>query len=295
MLGGVLLNIYYELLKYGKVLEKIYLKDYTTIKVGGMARYLFYPTNIKNLQKALKYLKKIKYPSFILGMGSNILATDDFHDLVIIKLDHLSSEFIINNELLKISSNYKLSNATKKLNHLGYGNFLGFSLIPASIGGAIKMNASCYGNTISDTLVKIITINKNGKIKIYHKEDLHFKYRKLLLEEIILYSFFKLYSQSDLNTLEESISIKKKSTQVYDYPSFGSVFKNGEIKSYQLIKDTNMQGVKIGGAMFSLKHANFIVNLGEAKAKDIFTLIKMVQKKVYYQYKVNLNLEVIIL
>ena len=157
------------------------------------------------------------------------------------------------------------------------------------------MNASCYGNTISDTLVKIITINKNGKIKIYHKEDLHFKYRKLLLEEIILYSFFKLYSQSDLNTLEESISIKKKSTQVYDYPNFGSVFKNGEIKSYQLIKDTNMQGVKIGGAMFSLKHANFIVNLGEAKAKDIFTLIKMVQKKVYYQYKVNLNLEVIIL
>lgn len=160
------------------------------------------------------------------------------------------------------------------------------------------MNAGAHGSEISELFISARTIDNNGEIKFYKRSDINFSYRDSSFpkEEILLDAKFKLIkgSQVQINQKKKDVSIKRKASQPLSYKSAGSIFKNpsSKIAAGYLIDQAGLKGLRIGDAEISQKHANFIINHGNAKASEIINLIKIMQNKVKNKFDIKLELEV---
>ncbi len=282
--------------EYGEIIKNANLKDYNTYKIGGICKYLIKPYNIECLKKLIEYLKENNLKYFILGKGSNVILPDSIFSGVVILLSNIN-KIEINNDIVYAEAGITLNNLINTLinnNLKGLENLYG---IPGTLGGAIVQNAGANKVTISDYLVDV-TYLEDGIIKTLKKEDCNFKYRSSNFKndknKIILSCTFKLdyANKSDMEkTIKENL-LKRKNTQPLEYPNAGSVFKNLDtISAGKLIEDNNLKGYHINDAYISEKHANFIINKGNATSQDIKDLINYIKKTIKEKENIDLELE----
>jgi len=282
--------------KYAEVLENVDLKNYNTYKIGGKARFIIKPYNVKNLIKLIKYLKDKNIKYLVLGKGSNVILPDKDYNGAIILLDNLN-EIKINENEVEVQSGIILTKFINILINNNLGGLENLYGLPGTLGGAIHGNAGCYGGTISDHLVSV-TYLENDCIKTLNKENCEFLYRDSIFKhdknKIILSAKFKLVKKDKIimqNTVKTNL-IKRKNTQPIECHSAGSVFRNPtNLSAGKLIEESGLKGKNINDAEISTKHANFIINKSNATSEDIKELINLTKETIKDNYKIDLILE----
>ena len=283
------------------VLKNELLKNHTTFGVGGPAKIMVYPKSIQDLIKIIEYSNKSNLKIYFIGSGSNILASDKGFKGIIITLKKALNKIDFFDNEIYVQAGAMLGTMVKKSISKGYSGLESLIGVPGTVGGALIMNAGAHGSEISELLITARTINDFGKIKTYKKDDLIFSYRNssIPIDEILIDAKFKIIKGHKKNILikKEEVSMLRKNTQPLRFRSAGSIFKNPSTKiaAGYLIDKVGLKGLRIGDAEISKKHANFIINHGNAKSKDILSLIEIMKNKVKEKYKINLELEIKIL
>lgn len=280
----------------GKVLVNEKISNYTTYRVGGKVRCIVYPKGERELIELVNLLKSKNIKYFTLGNGSNVLFSDEMYDGVIIKLDNFN-RIEINDNKIYVEAGYpliKLSNVAVK-NGLAGLEFA--SGIPGTVGGALFMNAGAYGEDMSK-IVKSARVLVDGEIKEFSNEELQFSYRTTMLQDHLDYVCVSVnleLKKGDSEELQNIVDLRReqrRATQPLNYPSAGSVFRNPTgMYAGKIIEDLGLKGFTIGKATVSPKHANFIVNMGNAKASDIKNIIDYIKLKAKAKYNIKLHVE----
>lgn len=293
------MNIVREIkdLKCGKVLENVNLIKYNTYKVSGVAKYMVFPGNEKELIKLLEFVRKNNIKYKILGNGSNVIFNSSGFDGVIIKLDEFN-KLDINDTIIKVGAGYSLMKLALKTCKLGLSGLEFATGIPGTVGGAVYMNAGAYKSDMGYIVSEVRVLTPDLKIKTLYNKDLQFKYRTSFLQKnkdyICLSAklVLKKGNKDEIMSIIEERKQRRLLSQPLEFPSAGSVFRNPDNAfAGQLIEECGFKGKKIGGAEVSEKHANFIINAGGATGEDIKTLIKEVQDKVKEKFDIELKVE----
>ncbi len=286
--------------EYGEILENVSLKKYNTYNIGGNARYIIKPYNVGKLIELIKFLKENNYKYFVLGKGSNVILPDVDYDGVVILLDNLNKVSINKNTVIA-ETGIPLTLLINKLIDNNLGGLEKLCGIPGTLGGAVVGNAGCNGSTISDFIISI-TYLENNIIKTIKKEDCNFKYRSSIFKgnkNIIVLSVKFILINMNKDEMKEIVKTnmtKRKNSQPLEYPNAGSVFKNPtDMSAGKLIEDANLKNYHINDAYVSDKHANFIINKGNATKKDIVNLINFIKQEIKRIYDIDLELEQIII
>ena len=290
-------NIIYEL--QSKIKSKI-LFDYdmgksTWFRAGGKAKGYVTINNLKDLKTIISYVDKIKY--FIIGVGSNLLVRDPGYDGLIIKLGKNFNKIKIKNNILSVGAGVMDINLAKFAAKNSIKDFEFFIGIPGTIGGAVKMNAGCYGSQTSDNLKRVLTLNSKGKLGYVNADELKLKYRssKIAEKSIILKAdfFFNYSSYDEIIKKNNQIKLKRERSQPLKEKTSGSTFKNPQGKfAAELIEKAGCKNMKVGDASVSNVHANFIINNGNATALDIEMLGNKIIKKVKNDFGITLEWEI---
>jgi UDP-N-acetylmuramate dehydrogenase len=290
-------EIYKELkkLKSLSVYKNEPLSRHTTIKTGGPADILLVPKNIETLQEALNITRGIK--KYIIGNGSNILVADKGVNGIVIKIAGGMNDFENNGRFVTAGAGILLQNLIHRHTLLGLSGLEYAAWVPAALGGAIATNMGAFGHDIGSLIEYVDIIDESGKREKLCRSDISFSYRKSNIRNCIITSvMLKLtYKRKHVikRMIKEFIS-KRRELQPISVPSAGSVFKNPkDVPAGKLIDMAGCKGLRIGGAEVSKKHANFIINLGDAKSGDIIKLINKVRSIVKSKFNVNLELELI--
>ena len=286
-----------EKLNIGDVIENPSLKKYTTYKAGGNALAIVIPDDTKGLITLLKFLRKKKIKHKILGNGSNLIFSDSLYNGILIKLDNFNKlEF--NDNYVTVGAGYSLQKLSLRTARMGLTGLEFASGIPGTIGGAIFMNAGAYKMDMGYITTTVKVLDPNLEVKILTNQDLDFHYRSSFLQEAKNYICLEatlLLRHGDRDAIIEVIKDRKErriSSQPLDYPSAGSVFRNPKDDfAGRLIEEAGYKGYRIGDAMVSLKHANFIVNMGNASGDDIKKLINEIKSAVKKKYNIDLKVE----
>ena len=284
-------------LHLGKVLINEKISNYTTYRVGGKARAICYPKGEEELIKLVCLLKERNIKYFVLGNGSNVLFSDLMYDGIIIKLDNFN-KISIHDNIITVGAGYplvKLSNDAMRNSLIGLEFANG---IPGTVGGAIFMNAGAYGEDMSKIVESVRVLTSEGEIQEFNNEQMKFSYRTSLLQEHLDYVCIGAKLKLDCGNKEEIEKImterreQRRASQPLNYPSAGSVFRNPPgMYAGKLIDDMGLKGYTVGKAMVSPKHANFIVNTGNAKAADIKKIIDLIKQKALIKYGIKLRVE----
>jgi len=276
------------------------LKKYTSFKVGGPSDIFLIPGTITALKKVLKTIKHGELPFFILGKGSNVIASDNGFRGIIIYTGKLNNIKIKENTL-KAECGVTLNSIAEKALNSSLSGLEFVSGIPGSLGGALYMNAGAYGKEIKDIIVSILTLDYNGLENKLTKDELDFNYRHSILQVNPLIAVeatleLKPGIRKKILSTMKTLKNKRKTQQPLSLPSAGSTFKrpSGNYAG-SLIEKAGMKGARVGGAQVSKKHAGFIINLGNATARDICDLIRIIQDKVYTISGIKLEVEPILI
>lgn len=282
----------------GKVKENELLSKHTTMKVGGPADCLVEPDSLKALEQIIHYVKSNDLPFRVIGRGSNLLMSDEGIRGVVIKLGKGMNELTINGTMVTVGAGYPLVPLATIISKKGLSGFEFAGGIPGSVGGAVYMNAGAHGSDIAAILKKARILYPNGDLKWLDKADMGFDYRTSILQVeggICVEAEFDLET-GNANEITESMQSYKDyrhSTQPYDMPCAGSIFRNPlPHHAGKLVDDAGLKGYKMGGAQISELHGNFIVNAGEAKANDVLALIEFIKNSIRNKYQVALHTEI---
>jgi len=284
----------------GVVLKEVSMKRYTSMKVGGQAAYLTYPADEADLAAALQFVKDEGMQYRFLGNGTNVIVSDRGLNAALIRITrmkHIHYTKTKDGAVVDISGGVSLRAFIKDLAEKGLSGLEKLYWIPGTVGGGIKMNAGSFGQSISDTLEEIKIIDEKGSLSKIGKDHFRFGYRASLVHptDCVVSARFALKNRNKEEILQDMDYVynERKNRHPMEYPSAGSIFKsvNNE-PAWKFIEKAGLKGYSIGGACVSEKHANFIVNLGYAKAQDIQDLIEKVKKEVYEKMGVTLAEEV---
>ena len=284
-----------------KYYEDISLKKYNTYRIDTKCKYLVFPQNEEELINILKEIKKEKIKYLVLGNGSNIIFSMDYYNGVIIKLDNLC-ELKVAGTIVSVGAGYSLIKFANEMIELGLGDLTFAAGIPGQVGASTAMNAGAYNHDMSMIVKKVRVIDDNLDIVELSNKELSFSYRDSFLkkhpEYIVLSTTFEL-EKHDISEMKNKVierRNKRYASQPLNLPSAGSVFRNPEnMHAGELIEKSNLKGYNVNGAEVSSKHANFIVNNGNATGKDIIKLINIIKEKVKEKYNIELLLEQIII
>ncbi len=282
----------------GRILRNVLLKRFTSFRIGGIADFLIIPEDIEDMKAILDYLGKRGLSYLLLGGGTNILVMDEGVKEVIIKLPSTLNRIeLLDGERVYAEAHVPLDKLLKFSvdNSLTGLEFL--SGIPGRLGGAIRMNAGTYRGDMGGVVESITVMDRDGRIRTLPRDKLRFLYRELVLDEgeIILSGIIRL-NKGDRREILRRIELMRYyrgRTQPLSYPSAGSVFKNPPgMKAGSLIEEAGLKGFRIGGAKVSEIHANFIINLGGARASDVIGIMKHIQQRVYEDKGIKLIPEI---
>ncbi len=276
------------------------MSNHTTFRIGGTADYFVMPSSIAELQSIVDLLKKSDIEYYVIGNGSNLLVGDKGFRGVIIQLsDEFSEVSYIDDVTVKVMSGMKLSRLGNQLADRGLAGFEFATGIPGTIGGAVRMNAGAYGGEIKDIIVSADVLDADGNIITLDKAELELGYRTSCIIKrgyIVVSATFRL-EKKDTDTIKEYIrelSVKRRTKQPLEYPSAGSTFKRPEgYYAAKLIEEAGLKGLSAGDAQVSEKHAGFVINKGNATAKDVCVLTDKIMEEVMKKDGVKLELEVI--
>lgn len=273
------------------------LKDKTTFKIGGPARFFSEPKDAADLKSLIILAKKHRIPVFILGAGSNILVSDKGVNGLVIGLNSpYFKKISFHNSICEARSAVLLSELLDKTKEKMLSGVEFLSGIPGTVGGALVMNAGARGKNILDSVENVTIMDYNGNIKTLKKEEIQFGYRiSGLSKYIILSAAFRLCKRTG-KEIQDKINLYLKyrtDTQDLSKPSAGCIFKNPSVVSAgRLIDLCGLKGKRINGAGISLKHANFIVNLDNAKASCVLKLMSLVKRKIKDRFNIRLEPEI---
>ena len=278
------------------VKKNIILAPYTTWRIGGLAKYFYVANSNEELIKAINIARQLVIPYFILGGGSNLLIDDCGFVGLVIKIQ--TSNYRVYHNHIIVDAGIRLSKLIKISLDNNLTGLEWATGIPGTVGGAVRGNAGVMGQSISDILTKITIFSKN-KIKTMTVSEAQFSYRQSIFQQhkskIILSVEVKL-KKGNANQSQKVISEllqQRQRKQPLNYPNAGCIFKNPARQSAgQLIDQCGLKGEKIGQAQISLKHANFIVNLGGATSKQVLTLINLIKQTVKDKFAVDLQVEI---
>lgn len=281
-----------------RVLKGELMKEHTSFKIGGPCDLMLLPSNLEQIEEALKIVRKANLPLLVLGKGSNLLVSDEGIRGVVLKLGGNFSTCSAEGVHLYAQSGVSLRSlaefaADRALEGMEFAHG-----IPGSLGGAITMNAGAYGGEMKEIVRSVKILRADGSIEELSNEEMGFAYRSSLVQRedlIVLGAKLELKAGEKEKIFEKMKEYMRRriEKQPLNYPSAGSVFKRPEgYFAGSLIEECGLKGLRYGGAMVSDKHAGFIVNVGNATCREVLTLIQVVQKTVYDIKKVRLEREV---
>ena len=281
-------------------LEEASLRKYNTYRVDALAKYVVFPHNKEEFASLILALDKEKYKYIVLGNGSNVIFNTTYYDGVVILLTKLNSCSICDGNIT-VGAGYSLQKLAIDTASRGLVGLEFATGIPGLVGASIAMNAGAYKSEISSVVESVLVLNPNYEFVLMHHDDLDFSYRNSFFKEnkgyYIVEATLKVEHGNPAEILERVSKrrVKRIESQPLDMPSAGSVFRNPpSMFAGELIEKVGLKGYAINGAMVSEKHANFIVNKGNARGEDIVRLIHMIQDKVQEEFGVLLVLEQII-
>jgi UDP-N-acetylmuramate dehydrogenase len=282
----------------GTVLLNEPLKNHTTLKIGGPADLYYEPKNIESLKTALSYIKEVNVPIRAIGRGSNLLVADGGIEGVVIKVGEGLNHLEKSDTTIRVGGGHSLITLATLMSREAFTGLEFAAGIPGSVGGAVFMNAGAHGSDMSKIVEKALILFPDGELKWLSTEELGFSYRTSILQEKggICVEAVLVLEKGDKETIMAELKKNKdyrRNTQPWNFPCCGSVFRN-PLPNYagQLIESSGLKGTQIGGAQISEMHANFIVNTGDAKAKDVLELISFIQKTIKEKHGVDLHTEV---
>lgn len=280
--------------------SQIYINEpmskHTSFKIGGNADIYVKARSIEDIKYIINYSKQEQIPLTVIGNGSNLLVKDNGIRGITMQID--LQDVNVENTNVIVGAGVKLgalATITLKNELTGFEFAAG---IPGSIGGAVKMNAGAYGGEFKDIVQEVTAITLNGEIKNFSNEELDFSYRHSRFSnanEIILFATLKLEkgNAEEIKNKMDELYIARKTKQPLEFPSAGSTFKRGsDFYASKIIEEAGLKGYKVGGAQVSEKHSGFVINVGNATAKDVLDLTDYMKKVVFEKFGKELELEV---
>ena len=284
----------------GIIMKDVSMKRYTSMKVGGPARFLVYPSSEKDLVTILKRLNDEGIKSRFIGNGTNVIVNDRGLDEALIrttKMKHIRYRRAGEGVVAEVSGGVSLTGFIRENAKRGLSGLEKLFWIPGTVGGAIKMNAGSFGSAISDPLNEVRLVDRAGLEESTVEKGDEFGYRRSPVKPsqcvVSVRFLLKEREKAEIQKDMDYVYGERKKRHPMEHPSSGSIFKSvsGE-PAWKFIERAGLKGMKEGGAQVSEKHANFIINLGDATAADIKALIDKIKKEVYEKLGVSLEEEV---
>lgn len=290
-------------LSIGKSRFRETLARHTTFRIGGPIDEWAGPLDCDDLKRIIKLSNKLRKRIYIMGSGSNLLVADGRIKGIAVHLSGPSFDYINSNgRSLDVGAGVKLSRLLNFCAEHGLSGIEFCAGIPGTVGGAVVMNAGMgirnplcnMGNFVN----RVTVMDKYGKIISLEKKDIRFGYRSSSLDGYVLLGAELKLAKADKKSVKERIKLnleKKRKSQDLSRSSAGCVFKNpynGLVSAGRLIELSGLKGRRIGGAQVSRKHANYIINTGRGRFKDVKKLIELIRKKVNEEFNIGLELEI---
>lgn len=280
------------------VIEQEPLSSYTSFRIGGPAEILYTPEDEGDLVCAVRAARRLGIPTTILGNGTNVLVSDSGVQGIVIRLLEPSRRPTMEEGLVLVKAATPLASllefaVVRSLEGLEY-----LTGIPGTVGGAVYMNAGSFSQAISTHLAYVELLDRKLEHVVKRHEEIDFDYRYSEFQEsgaIILGAAFDLDpgDQTLIRATAERVRTEKRAKQSWEYPNAGSVFMNPPTTyAGKLIEEAGCKGLQVGGAQVSPKHANFILNLGDATAADVIRLMDIVVQRVYDKFNIRLTPEI---
>ena len=280
------------------------LSKHCTYRIGGPARVLLSAKNIDEIVAGLEMARESKLPLFILGGGSNVLFSDAGFDGLVIKIENnfIKMDAKKDGAVLLAGAGTPLAALVNFARDNSLSGMEWAAGIPGTMGGAIRGNAGAFGDEMGKSVLRVEALENFAKKIIERtidKNDCEFSYRGSVFKKnknLIIVGgeiFLQKGDRAAIAAAMDECAAKKKSSQPLDYPSAGSVFANPDgFFAGKIIEDCGFKGKAVGGAQVSEKHANFIVNLGNAKASDVLELILQIKIAAKEKFAVELKEEI---
>ena len=274
------------------------MKKHTTFRVGGPADILVQPKGTE-LASVIRLCRKYDVPYQVIGNGSNLLVGDRGIRGLVIEMLSKEDEICVEDDCITVGAGMLLSKTANRAADHGLTGMEFAAGIPGSIGGAVVMNAGAYGGEMKDILTAVTVLDQEGNEKILSAEELELGYRtSCILKKgyIVTGAKIKLKhgEETAIRARMEELKKQRVEKQPLEYPSAGSTFKRPEgYFAAKLIEDAGLKGCARGGAQVSEKHAGFVVNKGDATAKDVCELTDYIKSEVMEKFGVGLELEVV--
>ena len=287
-----------EILGNDRVLEAEPMGKHTTFRIGGPADLFVAPENTDEIKKLIAICKEEEVPYFILGNGSNLLVSDKGYRGVIIQLYRSFGQITLKENEIHAQAGAPLSGIAAMAREASLTGFEFAGGIPGTLGGAVVMNAGAYGGEMKEVLKEVTVLTPEGEVVTLQARELQMGYRTSIIKEsgyIVLEAVISLKKgdQDEIKSRMQELAGMRSSKQPLSYPSAGSTFKRPEgYFAGKLIMDSGLRGYQVGGAQVSEKHCGFVINTGNATAKDVTTLMADVQRIVMEKFGVKLEPEV---
>jgi len=287
-----------ELRIKGKVVTNQPMKELTSIKIGGLADFFVIPQDLDDLKEVLSFCKKKALSYFIVGNGSKLLVRDEGFRGVIVKLGDCFKSIESNGNQIKVGAGADLSTLIDFTTEKGFPGLEFLFGIPGTVGGAIARNVSAFGEALSERVLSVEVLDENNAPLTLPQRDINFGYRTSTFltnrNWIIIEVKLELWpgKREEITLRSKEARKKKLLTQPLSFPSAGCIFKNpSSHPAGFLIEEAGCLGMKAGNAQVSLQHANFIINKGNATARDVINLIERMKERVKDKFGISLELE----
>ena len=271
------------------------LAQYTSMKVGGPVDYYLEPADREDLVALVRFFRQHDFPSMVIGRGTNVLVSDEGFRGAAISVERILSDVRTEGDLVRAESGARLTKLADFCIQNGFAGMEWAAGIPGTVGGGIVMNAGAHGEQMSDHIVDVEII-RDGVALTVAKAAASFGYRMSAFRGDIVLSArfaFPRGNREELTRRRSELIKRRNETQPLNLPNSGSMFKNPPgTHAARLIEQAGLKGKRVGGAQISEKHANFIVNLGTARASDVVTLLDLTRRTVYQNTGILLELEV---
>lgn len=270
---------------------------HTTIGVGGPARALALPASESEVAKIVRCAALHRVPYLSVGKGSNLIVRDGGYEGIVIKLAEHMTKVRVNQATVFAQGGASFAVLARKMTKLGRTG-LEFGIgIPGSVGGAVRMNAGAFGGEVQDVLSRVRLVDATGALSSLAAKEITFSYRHTSIDPaaVVVAATFRCAPGKIRQDVYDR-SVGRKNTQPIWERSFGSTFVNPPGRyAAEMIEGTGLKGKRLGGAMFSDLHANFIINVdGRATAADVESLIELARAEVKKRYGIELRTEVIV-
>lgn len=285
----------------GDVLEREPMSRHTTFRIGGEAACFVKISSMEQLKKLLHYFRQVELPYFVIGNGSNLLVSDEGYEGIILQVGDRFGRIEVKGTRMEVQAGALLSSVARCAMEHGLTGLEFASGIPGTTGGGVVMNAGAYGGEMKQVVREVTVLSKEGEILTLAGEDMEFGYRTSVIRNrsfIVLQVALELScgDKKEIQATMEELGRRRREKQPLEYPSAGSTFKRPEgYFAGKLIMDAGLRGYSAGGAQVSEKHCGFVVNRGNATARDVAAVVKEVQERVKDKFGVPLEQEIIYL